>query len=327
MILVKVPADFKAQLSIITFSLHQRESRSLKDLRPSALDTERTSASGRILLTRPLKTLPGPISTNRRHPLRPISRIDSSQRTADVSWRRDEDRISSGSVKDAASALLMRGGRSRARGRAADEGSEGFRRGPHEGAVRRHADGERDELSHAAGLELLDGPVHGGARAGDDDLAGGVEVGGPQDLAAGGRDAGGFDRLRVRPEDGHHFSVSGRDGVLHGLTARPDDPKSVRQGRPPAAKIAVYSAQGMAGQGNGRRGRSPMAAQAAALTARIAGWVLAVLLRSSSGPSKQSRESSNPRTRSASSKTDRAAAFEGTGRGPSRRAVTPGRGR
>ena len=79
----------------------------------------------------------------------------------------------------------------------------------------------------------------------------------------------------------------------------------------PAATLAEYSpsecpaANAAPSSFSGERARR--SASAAIECVRIAGWVLAVSFSSSSGPSKHSLESGNPRTRSASSKTARAA--------------------
>ena len=206
----KVPADFKAQSSIITFSLHQREKAGLSR---TCWGLRRRYGEDFRLRENPLdqtaQDLAGADLDEQAASARPISRIDSSQRTADGVLAKERGPDLFDPVSDAASALLMRGSEA-ARGEGGDEGSGGlFCRGPCMRAqVRRHADGGADELSRR-GSELLDGPVHGGARAGDDDLAGGVEVGGLQDSPRAAATQAASIVSASAPRTAHHFSVSG----------------------------------------------------------------------------------------------------------------------
>ena len=86
---------------------------------------------------------------------------------------------------------------------------EGRAHGKHYGAARAFCFGESR------------GFFDGGERAGDDGLAGRVEVGGGDGLACFGFGfAAGFGYLRrVQSQDGGHGALTRRDGQLHGAAA------------------------------------------------------------------------------------------------------------
>ena len=134
-------------------------------------------------------------------------------------------------------------------GAEADAGEDvghGFGGGLHEGGVEGAGDFEGDGFE-AFGFGELRGALAGGDRAGEDDLAGGVEVGGDEDVALGGLVAEGGGGGLVGTQEGEHGGGVGFGGGLHELAAGFDDVEAIFEGKDAGDVEGGVFAEGEAG--------------------------------------------------------------------------------
>ena len=178
----------------------------------------------------------------------------------------------------------------------------------HERAVERRAHREALRAEPARGRER-DQPLDGARMPGDDDLPRAVQVGRRQHLSL------------AHPSQSRSTSALGAHDRRHppspaGTASCMRRPRRARRPRRPPARArrrrrAPTTRRGCARDGDGRSPAvSSRTRNAATLAARMAGCACSVMTSTSSGPSKQRRESARPRRSSASSNTRRATGNE-----------------
>ncbi len=221
--------------------------------RLAASSTFRDFCAGSICLSRPQSTLPGPSSMKACVPAAISVFMQSIQRTAPVTWRVRASRTSAAVVTRPPVTLAATGMRGIGQRQLAQHARHFFLRGLHQGAMEGRAYGKHDGAFCAAGLGQRGGLFDRGQCAGDDRLAGRVEICGRDGQAGlfGGLPADFVHLGGVEREDGGHGALTGGNGQLHGAAARLDGAHGVGKAEGSGGHVGAPLAEGVTG-GQGR---------------------------------------------------------------------------
>ena len=223
------------------------------------------SASGTIRLSRPVRTRPGPTSTNVRdavggHPLHDADPVDARRQVLDElrpAGLRGRQRTRVGVGEERRIGVVE--------GDARQRRPHALGRLGHHRRVGRDRDGQHDRSLGAQGPGELRAGLDRRTGTRDDHLAGGVSVGDDEDTVR--RGAG--DQLRqpgvVQADQGRHRAVLSLARRLHQPAALADQPDPVlerqRSGRDERRVLAHRMAGRERGPGRGDAGRGPSLAE------------------------------------------------------------------